>query len=146
MASTCVEKHDSLVAQEGLHLSKPDAAQRPPHLLDQFLPAAHESSSDSSVSSSLGVGVATPSSIARRSSPSIFVVQRQRGQRLDMGYLNGKKLDAVKGAARPAESIRTASRHSTIAPSTDWSLGLMSIVVANWSPCWPSNRGMVASP
>ena len=47
---------------------------------------------------------------------------------------------------RPAESIRTASRHSTIAPSTDWSLGLMSIVVANWSPCWPSNRGMVASP
>ena len=48
--------------------------------------------------------------------------------------------------ARPAESIRTASRHSTIAPSTDWSLGLMSIVVANWSPCWPSNRGMVASP
>src|SRR5271157_6173163 len=30
----------------------------------------------------------------------VFVVQRQRGQRLDMGYLNGKKLDAVKGELR----------------------------------------------
>src|SRR5208283_5113721 len=62
MASTCVEKHESLVVQDSLHLGKPDAARRPSHLLDQFLPAAHESSSGSSGSSPLGVGVATPSS------------------------------------------------------------------------------------
>src|SRR5437870_613643 len=70
MAPTCVEQHESLMAQERLHLGKPDAPRRPPHLLDQFLPLAQESSSDSSVTSSLSVGAATPSWIALWSLPS----------------------------------------------------------------------------
>ena len=73
---------------------------------------------------------------------------REQGEEHQRARRKGEHHDgtALLRMRRPAESIRTASRHSTIAPSTDWSLGLMSIVVANWSPCWPSNRGMVASP